>query len=126
MRTLPTGRSSTSGVFPISSSRDDATTLGIEAPAVDRRAELAEELVDAPGSRRCIRRDGSGAVALDQVRLAAVESRQTEQVAAGIPRALFDHPLAPFAAEWCARDEGQTRSRRMMLERVRPSALGDD
>src|SRR5438309_1622378 len=116
MRTSPTERSSTSGVFPTSSSSEGATTLGIPPPEVDRRAQLAEELVDAPRSRRGIRRDARLVVALDQFRLPPAESRQAEEVVARIPRPILDHPLAPLAAERRLRDEGQACGRRVMFD----------
>src|SRR2546423_3525923 len=126
MRTSPTGRSSTSGVSPIRSSSDVATTLGIAAPDVDRRTELAEQLVHAPGSRPRVRADAGRAVALDQVRRPSVESRQAEQVAARIPRTVFDHALAPFASERRARDARQARSRGVTFDRVGVRTLRDD
>src|SRR5437763_5364733 len=101
MRTLPTGRSSTSGVSPISSSSDGATTLRIAPPEVDGRAELAEQLVDAPGARRRVRGDARAAVALDQFGLSAMQPREAEQVAPRIPGAVLDHPLPPLAPEQC-------------------------
>src|SRR2546425_4372629 len=116
MRTSRTGRSSTSGVFPISSSSEGATTLRIPAPDVDRGAELAEQLVDAPRSRRRICSDASPAVALDQLRLPSKQSREAKQVAAGIPGLVLDHPLSPLAAERRVRGEGQACGRRVAFD----------
>src|SRR4029453_1651236 len=47
-RTGPSGRGPTSGVFPIRPSRDGDTALCTPLPHEDRRAELPEQLVDAP------------------------------------------------------------------------------
>src|SRR5438128_4170627 len=85
IRVSPTGDSSTSGVLPISSSSEGATALGIPLPHVDRRAELAEELVDAPELAAGVSRDPSRSVALDELGLAAAQARQTQQIVAGIP-----------------------------------------
>src|SRR5436190_20063406 len=67
-RTLPTGRSSTSGVFPINSSSEWPTTLRTAPPHVHRRAQLPDHLIDAPqlaaadgiDGRRAVRRDERG------------------------------------------------------------------
>src|SRR4051794_6360036 len=108
MRTSPTECSSTSGVFPIRSRSDGATTLRIPPPDVDRGAQLAQELVDAPGSSRRVGRDAGGTATLDQLLLAPVQARQAQKVLAGIPCCVLDHALAPFAAERCGRHERQS------------------
>src|SRR6266487_4140303 len=67
-RTSPTGRSSTSGVLPISSSSDGATTLRIALPDVHRRTQLPDHLIDPPqltaadgvDRRRTVLRDERG------------------------------------------------------------------
>src|SRR5262245_39502542 len=126
MRAFPTGWSSTSGVLPIRSSSDGATTLRIAAPEVDRRPQLAEQLVDAPNASGGVRGDGGLAVTADQLLLAPVQSRQTEEVVGGTPRAVFDHPLAPFPAERRRGHERQSRRRCMALDLLRLRALRDD
>src|SRR5712691_10425730 len=99
MRTFPTGWSSTSGVFPTRSRTDRATVLRIPPPDIGRRAQLAEELVDAPTLPGRIRGDASRSVALEEVRLAAVQPGKLEQVAARVPGSVFDHALPPLTGE---------------------------
>ena len=103
----PTGCSSTSGVLPISSSSDCATTLRIAPPDVDRRAELAEQLVDAPGACRRRTRRRAPRRGARRARAPALQPREAQQVVARVPRAVLDHPLAPLAAERRSRDERQ-------------------
>src|SRR5436305_14472854 len=107
MRTSPTGCSSTSGVLPISSSSDGATTLRISLPEVDRRAELAEQLVDAPDGIGRVGRDHGLAVTTGQLVEAATEARESQQALPRVPGAFLDHLLAPLAAELRAGDERQ-------------------
>src|SRR6478752_7609516 len=125
-RTSPTRRSSTSGVLPIRSSSDGATTLGIAPPQVDGRAQLPEQLVDAPHAACRIGAHGRVAVTLGQLGGAAMQAREPEQVVLGIPAAFLDHALAPFAAQLGARDEGQAGTLCAALDRGRLCARRHD
>src|SRR5919201_1655078 len=99
MRTSPTGRSSTSGVLPISSRRLEATALRTALPHVDRRAELADHLVDAPemAAADCI--DRGAAMRVDELAFAPLQAGKQEQGIGAFPRSAFDHPFAPLAFE---------------------------
>src|SRR5947209_7368364 len=91
--------SSTSGVLPIRSTSEDATPLRTTLPRVDRWAQLAEQLVDAAGEAARCGVDGVVPVPLHEPRVPTVQPRQLEQVLPDVPRAVFQHPLAPLGAE---------------------------
>src|SRR5215211_795019 len=92
-------RSSTSGVLPTKSTSEDATPLCTTLPDVDRRAEFAEQLVDAPREPAGRGGDGVFAVSLGELRVTAPQAREPEQVLPDVPPAVLEHPLAPFGAE---------------------------
>src|SRR5690242_13242331 len=119
MRTLSFGvmcGSSTSGVLPTSSSRLGTVALGIALPQVDRRAELAEELVDPPELAAAPGLDVGGAEPRDELGLAAAQAREPEQRVARIPRAVLDGALAPLGAELLPLDEREARVLRVPLD----------
>src|SRR2546421_847535 len=109
IRTSPTGFNSTSGVSPTRSSTDAAIVLRIAPPDVDRRAELAKELIDTPARSGDIRVDVSRSVTFEQFLLASLQPGKAEQVAARVPRSVFDHALTPLAPERDGRLESQAR-----------------
>src|SRR5918912_2371590 len=114
MRVSPTGVSATSGVEPISSSRFGATTLRTAFEHVDRRARLAEDLVDAPEQAAALGFDGCAAELLDKLRLATLEPRERQQIGNCIPRAVLEHPFSPLTVKLLAADDleaGRTGAR---------------
>src|SRR5437016_14601294 len=88
------GFNSTSGVSPTRSSTDAAIVLRIVPPDVDRRAQLAEELIDTPARSGDIRVDVSRPVTFEQFLLASLQPGKAEQVAARVPRSVFDYAVA--------------------------------
>src|SRR4030095_1179021 len=122
----PTAFNSTSGVLPTSSSRLCATTLRIAPPDVDRRAELSEELVDPPYVGCRVGVDVRVAVTITQLGFQAVQSRQAQQVVAGVPRPVLNHSFPPFAAELRLGDEVQPSGTCVPFEGIRLCALGHD
>src|SRR5437588_12633372 len=99
MQVAPSGRSSTSGVDPTRSSRFDASTLCTPLPDIDGRAELSEQLVQAPEPPSRSRRDAGCAVPLDQLGLAPAQACDLERVGTRVPLAVLEHPFSPFGAQ---------------------------
>src|SRR6202007_2262762 len=90
-------RSSTSGVLPTSSSREEAVAeLRTALPDVDGAAELAEHEVDAPQEavRGDVHRDFSEA--LHELGAPAVEACDREQRGRSVPVTILDHSLSPL------------------------------
>src|SRR5581483_916271 len=102
--------SSTSGVRPTRSSRLPATALRTPLPDVDRRTELAEELVDAPDEPGERGVDRGVPVERGELVAPALQPADLQQVGARIPRAVLDHPLAPLGADRVDRAEPEARS----------------
>src|SRR5580765_624498 len=100
--------SSTSGVSPIRSRSECATPLRTTLPDVDGRAELAEELVNAPREPSGCGVDGRCAVPLDELGFTAAQARELQQVVGGAPGRLLDHRLAPLGAEPVDRAQHET------------------
>src|SRR6266516_178386 len=125
-RTLPTGLSSTRGVLPTSSSSECATVLGIPLPDVDRRTELAEELVDPPELPAGVRRDAARSMAFEELGLATLQAGQTQEIAAGVPASVLDHALAPLASELRGREKREARRRGAVLHRGSIDAFRND
>src|SRR5919201_2842781 len=127
MRTSPTGRSSTSGVLPISWRRFDATTASaMPLPHVHRWAQLPDQLVDAPQLAAAHSVDGGRTLRRNESVFAAMQARKHEERRRGIPSAVLDHPFAPFARESVNRNLLESCVARRRLDVRSLEALRDE